>query len=195
MQDEDLEQCVSSRSSARRPAKRMSLGCRSVTTGPPIIVARRSLSTDIHRSRNRYGSTTPSTSIPVVSMAGVSRHSAIQRRNLSPFVPARHTTKRSGRSGEEVQAARSVQQVLDDVLDLRCSWKATRRYPAHSQNYYSRRERNRGHRGDEPVPPSIRKWLIYLPPTMSPSETSKAAELLEHPQEASPIIATRVSPR
>ncbi|MEI7586931.1 polynucleotide kinase-phosphatase [Runella sp.] len=28
------------------------------------------------------------------------------------------------------------------------------------------------------------KWLIYLPPTMSPSETSSVPELLEHPQEA-----------
>jgi protein phosphatase len=28
------------------------------------------------------------------------------------------------------------------------------------------------------------KWLIYLPPTMSPSETSKQPALLEHPQEA-----------
>ena len=28
------------------------------------------------------------------------------------------------------------------------------------------------------------KWLIYLPPTMSPSETSKAVDLLEHPSEA-----------
>lgn len=28
------------------------------------------------------------------------------------------------------------------------------------------------------------KWLIYLPPTMSPSETSRAAGLLEHPAEA-----------
>ena len=28
------------------------------------------------------------------------------------------------------------------------------------------------------------KWLIYLPPTMSPSETSRAQGLLEHPAEA-----------
>ena len=28
------------------------------------------------------------------------------------------------------------------------------------------------------------KWLVYLPPTMSPSETSKAEGLLEHPAEA-----------
>jgi len=28
------------------------------------------------------------------------------------------------------------------------------------------------------------KWLIYLPPTMSPSETSRRPDLLEHPEEA-----------
>lgn len=28
------------------------------------------------------------------------------------------------------------------------------------------------------------RWLIYLPPTMSPSETSQAADVLEHPNEA-----------
>ncbi len=28
------------------------------------------------------------------------------------------------------------------------------------------------------------KWLIYLPPTMSPSETTKVEGLLEHPAEA-----------
>src|SRR5204863_2269500 len=28
------------------------------------------------------------------------------------------------------------------------------------------------------------KWLIYLPPTMSPSETSREPGLLEHPAEA-----------
>ena len=28
------------------------------------------------------------------------------------------------------------------------------------------------------------KWLIYLPPTMSPSETSRREGLLEHPAEA-----------
>src|SRR5438067_9850859 len=28
------------------------------------------------------------------------------------------------------------------------------------------------------------KWLVYLPPTMAPSETSREAGLLEHPQQA-----------
>lgn len=28
------------------------------------------------------------------------------------------------------------------------------------------------------------KWLIYLPPTMAPSDTSREPDLLEHPEEA-----------
>jgi protein phosphatase len=32
--------------------------------------------------------------------------------------------------------------------------------------------------------PVMPKWLIYLPPTMSPSETSQREDLLEHPAEA-----------
>ena len=35
------------------------------------------------------------------------------------------------------------------------------------------------------------RWLIYLPPTMSPSETSEHADYLEHPREALRYFATR----
>jgi protein phosphatase len=35
------------------------------------------------------------------------------------------------------------------------------------------------------------KWLIYLPPTMSPSETSRRPDLLEHPEEAFSHFAQR----
>ncbi|HEY3175422.1 MAG TPA: polynucleotide kinase-phosphatase [Candidatus Polarisedimenticolia bacterium] len=35
------------------------------------------------------------------------------------------------------------------------------------------------------------KWLIYLPPTMSPSETSKRPDLLEHPDEAFEYFRSR----
>ena len=35
------------------------------------------------------------------------------------------------------------------------------------------------------------RWLIYLPPTMSPSETSKLEGFLEHPREAIAYFATR----
>ena len=39
------------------------------------------------------------------------------------------------------------------------------------------------------------KWLIYLPPTMSPSETSKQPGLLEHPAEAFAYFRMKASPR
>ncbi len=39
------------------------------------------------------------------------------------------------------------------------------------------------------------KWLIYLPPTMSPSETSKEEGLLEHPQEAFSFYRGRGVPK
>jgi protein phosphatase len=35
------------------------------------------------------------------------------------------------------------------------------------------------------------KWLIYLPPTMSPSETSRRSDLLEHPDEAFEYFRSR----
>ena len=47
-----------------------------------------------------------------------------------------------------------------------------------------RGERHRRPRVDEPLRRRIRKWLIYLPPTMSPSETTTTPGLLEHPAEA-----------
>ncbi len=39
------------------------------------------------------------------------------------------------------------------------------------------------------------RWLIYLPPTMSPSETSSAAGLLEHPDEAFAYFRAHGIPR
>jgi protein phosphatase len=39
------------------------------------------------------------------------------------------------------------------------------------------------------------RWLIYLPPTMSPSETSTAAGLLEHPTEAFAYYRTQGIPK
>ena len=71
----------------------------------------------------------------------------------------------------------------DDLLDLRTSRQAVDRDPPARARDHPRGERGGGAGGDEPLrrrPP----WLIYLPPTMSPSETSHAAGLLEHPAEA-----------
>jgi protein phosphatase len=39
------------------------------------------------------------------------------------------------------------------------------------------------------------RWLIYLPPTMSPSETSKLPDLLEHPAEAFSFFKAREVPQ
>ncbi|WP_165250639.1 polynucleotide kinase-phosphatase [Paludisphaera soli] len=39
------------------------------------------------------------------------------------------------------------------------------------------------------------RWLIYLPPTMSPTETSREAGLLEHPAEAFAYYRTQGAPR
>ena len=35
------------------------------------------------------------------------------------------------------------------------------------------------------------RWLVYLPPTMAPSNTTRAAGLLEHPAEAFDFYAER----
>src|SRR4029078_2326862 len=39
------------------------------------------------------------------------------------------------------------------------------------------------------------RWLIYLPPTMSPCETSRMAGLLEHPAEAFAYYRSQGAPR
>src|SRR5205823_8089089 len=39
------------------------------------------------------------------------------------------------------------------------------------------------------------KWLIYLPPTMSPCETSREAGLLEHPAEAFACYGSQGAPQ
>src|SRR5205823_14802335 len=39
------------------------------------------------------------------------------------------------------------------------------------------------------------KWLIYLPPTMSPSETTSQAGLLEHPAEAFAYFRAQGAPQ
>ncbi len=85
---------------------------------------------------------------------------------------------------EEVQAPRSVQQVSDDVLDLAdvlgkrlVDTRLIPRITIREENAIAALEVMSRFAIDP-------KWLIYLPPTMSPSETSKEAGLLEHPQEA-----------
>ena len=85
---------------------------------------------------------------------------------------------------EEAQAPRSVQQASDDVLDLAdvigkrlVDTALLPRITIREENAIAALEVMSRFAIDP-------KWLIYLPPTMSPCETSKEPSLLEHPQEA-----------
>jgi len=79
---------------------------------------------------------------------------------------------------------RSVQQELDDVLDLDdvlgkrlITTKLHRNITIREENAIAALEVMSRFAANP-------KWLIYLPPTMSPCETSTLPELLEHPTEA-----------
>jgi protein phosphatase len=99
-------------------------------------------------------------------------------------VPAARVYAEPARPLAEVQPGRTTQQQHDDLLDMEdVSGKrivSTRLRPS-----VTVREENAAAAleamsrfGVDP------KWLIYLPPTMSPSETSRRPDFLEHPDEA-----------
>lgn len=78
----------------------------------------------------------------------------------------------------------TAQQVQDDVLDLE-DVLGKRILHTRLRNEVTVREENAAAALEAmsrfAAPP---KWLLYLPPTMSPSETSRRPDLLEHPEEA-----------
>jgi protein phosphatase len=90
-----------------------------------------------------------------------------------PFLPA-----------EDQAPALTAQQQYDDVLDLDdiygkriVSTRLHRTVTIREENSIAALEVMSRFAADP-------KWLIYLPPTMSPSETSREPGLLEHPAEA-----------
>ena len=86
---------------------------------------------------------------------------------------------------EEDQApALTAQQAYDDVLDIEdvsgkriIGTRLHRTVTIREENSFAALEAMSRFAADP-------KWLIYLPPTMSPSETSRQEDLLEHPAEA-----------
>jgi protein phosphatase len=101
-------------------------------------------------------------------------------------VPARATYYESKRPfpPEEGKLERSPQHAVDDVLDLAdvtgkriIDTRLSPRITIREENAIAALEVMSRFAVDP-------KWLIYLPPTMSPSETTKQQGLLEHPQEA-----------
>ena len=85
----------------------------------------------------------------------------------------------------EAQApALSAQQALDDVLDID-DVLGKRIISTRLAHAVTIREENAAAALEVMTRFAVNpKWLIYLPPTMSPSETSSAPGLLEHPSEA-----------
>ena len=85
---------------------------------------------------------------------------------------------------EKIEAPRTLQHAQDDVLDL-ADVVGKRLIDTRLRPKITIREENAiaalevmSRFASDP------KWLIYLPPTMSPTETSKHENLLEHPDEA-----------
>jgi protein phosphatase len=101
-------------------------------------------------------------------------------------VPAAHVYAQPARPFLEDEAAGTLseQQRLDDVLDIQ-DVQGKRIIATRLRGNVTVREEN----GTAALEVMSRfaanpKWLIYLPPTMSPSQTSKDPGLLEHPAEA-----------
>jgi protein phosphatase len=101
-------------------------------------------------------------------------------------VPAKATYYQSRKPflPNEELAPRLAQQAADDVLDIEdvigkriVDTRLVSRITIREENAIAALEVMSRYAVDP-------KWLIYLPPTMSPTETSKLPNLLEHPQEA-----------
>ena len=102
-------------------------------------------------------------------------------------VPALRTYYESAKpflKEEELAPALTVQQQLDDLLDIE---DVIGKRIIHTRLHRSITIREENATTALEVMSRFAanpKWLIYLPPTMSPSETSKRDGLLEHPEEA-----------
>jgi protein phosphatase len=102
-------------------------------------------------------------------------------------VPALRTYYASAKpflTQEETAPALTAQQQLDDVLDIE---DVIGKRLIHTRLHRSITIREENATTALEVMSRFAanpKWLIYLPPTMSPCETSKRAGLLEHPEEA-----------
>jgi len=101
-------------------------------------------------------------------------------------VPARKTHYEPARPflPEQAVAGRSLQQTDDDILDL-ADITGKRLVDTRLKPKITIREENAIAALEVMSRFAIDpKWLIYLPPTMSPPETTKRDGLLEHPDEA-----------
>jgi protein phosphatase len=111
-------------------------------------------------------------------------------------VAARRTYAEPARPflAETAEPALSAQQVLDDVLDL-ADVQGKRIVHTRLHRTVTVREENATAALEVMSRFAVNpKWLIYLPPTMSPSETTTRDGLLEHPAEAFAYFRTQGVP-
>jgi hypothetical protein len=101
-------------------------------------------------------------------------------------VPAQRTYYKSAKpflAEEESAPALTAQQQLDDLLDIE-DVIGKRIIETRLHRSVTIREENATTALEVMSRWANPRWLIYLPPTMSPCETSKRDGLLEHPEEA-----------
>ncbi len=113
-------------------------------------------------------------------------------------VPARQTwcePKRPLRIPEPEQPALSAQQQVDDILDAGDVLGKRIITTRLSRNIIIREENATAALEVMSRFAANPKWLIYLPPTMSPSETTSEPGLLEHPAEAFAYYRNQGVPR
>ena len=193
MQGRGSARCGTSRSSARPRARPTSSDCRFVTTGRPSTRGRASVV---------YGHT------PVPEPEWLNRTINIdtgcvfggqltalrwpEKELVS--VPARQTYADPVRPFMPGAApSLSAQQANDDLLDIE-DVRGKRLVATRLHRNVTVREENAAAALEVMSRFAANpKWLIYLPPTMSPSETSKAEGLLEHPAEAFSPTGTTAS--
>jgi len=113
-------------------------------------------------------------------------------------VPARHTYAESRKpflAPDEQAPVLSEQQKLDDVLDL-SDVIGKRIISTRLRANLTIREENANAALEIMSRYAINpKWLIHLPPTMSPCETSARADYLEYPEEAFSYFRSQGVPR
>ncbi len=167
-----------SRCTATPPARPTSTGSRSATRGRRSTAARRWSSTATPRSPRPSGSTTPSASTPASYSAASSPHCATRSGKSSPSRRRRSGTHPSGRSRRSAGDREAAVLKIGDVAGTR--WLETThagKVKIPEENAAAALEVMSRFAVDP-------RWLIYLPPTMSPVATSKLDGFLEHPAQA-----------
>ncbi len=179
--------CAASRCTATRRVRPTSTDFRCATPGPVNIAAARWCCTGTRRYRSWNGSTTHCASIPAASSVASFPHCAIRRRRSSPSRLPGSTTNPQSLSWTPISCRRPSKAqvvVIPDVLDL--------------ADVIGRRVVETSHHGRITVAAENAtaalevmsrfavdpRWLLYLPPTMSPVATSARPDVLEHPAEA-----------